>query len=347
MQQLHETVRADVERIQGGDRRALSKAITLMESQHQAHLHQARALLAAVLPASGRSLRIGVTGNPGVGKSTFIEATGSYLVSLGRRVAVLPVDPSSPVAGGSILGDKTRMQKLAAHTNAFIRPSASGTVLGGVARRTRESILLCEAAGYDVVIVETVGVGQSDCHVARLVDVCILLTGPESHDELQIVKRGGVELADVIVVNKADGPHAEVAEQTAQHYAHLLNQLDRHESPNVLVCSALEQRNIDTVWSRVAGLAEAAMQDGRQFERRSRQSQAWMHDLVLELLQAKVAAAQVSDEWAIFEELVADGRLLPHDAAHRIMQCLFSGNGDEEVEPARRDDTHYDLGDPK
>ena len=191
--------------IRNGDRRAIAKAITLLESTHPEKLDQGQELLEELLPETGKSLRIGITGVPGVGKSTFIEAFGMRLIEAGHRVAVLAVDPSSPITGGSILGDKTRMQQLSSHPQAFVRPSPSSGVLGGVTRRTRETMLLCEAAGYDVIIVETVGVGQSETMGASMVDLFLVLMLPNAGDELQGIKKGILELADLIVINKADG----------------------------------------------------------------------------------------------------------------------------------------------
>src|ERR1700712_4418227 len=218
------TPTADLARaVREGDRRALARAITLVESTRSDHRDDAVALLEELLPATGGSTRVGISGAPGAGKSTFIETLGVHLVDAGHRVAVLAVDPSSARSGGSILGDKTRMEQLSRRPEAFIRPSPSGGTLGGVARRTREALLGCEAGGFDVVLVETVGVGQSEVAVAGMVDLFMLLLGPGAGDELQGVKRGIVELADVLVVNKADGALADAARNTAADYAHALH----------------------------------------------------------------------------------------------------------------------------
>ena len=225
-----------------GNRRALAKAITLAESSLDDHREQAEAILEQALPHSGNSIRIGITGVPGVGKSTFIEAFGLYLIDQGRRVAVLAVDPSSPIAGGSILGDKTRMEELSRREEAFIRPSPSGGALGGVAQKTRETMLLCEAAGYDVVLVETVGVGQSEYQVAGMVDFFMVLMLPGGGDELQGIKKGIMELADALVINKADGDSESLATMTQRQYTSAMSLL-RHNSswePRVMTCSALE-----------------------------------------------------------------------------------------------------------
>src|SRR6478672_11136472 len=224
-----------------GDRRALARAITLVESTRADHRAEAEALLAEVLPHVGNSVRVGISGAPGAGKSTFIEALGGYLVEQAHRVAVLAVDPSSTRSGGSILGDKTRMEQLTRSPLAFVRPSPTGGTLGGVARRTREALLLCEAAGFDVVLVETVGVGQSEVAVAGMVDCFMLLIAPAAGDELQGIKRGIMELADLVVVNKADGDLAAIAGITAADYAnalHLVRPRIAAWVPRVLTCSA-------------------------------------------------------------------------------------------------------------
>src|SRR6476469_9811206 len=228
--------------VRAGDRRALARAITLVESTRADHRADAVALLDAILPETGDAIRVGISGAPGAGKSTFIEALGTHLVDAGRRVAVLAVDPSSVRSGGSILGDKTRMEQLSRRPEAFIRPSPSSGTLGGVARRTREAMLVCEAASFDVVLVETVGVGQSEVAVAGMVDVFLLLLAPGAGDDLQGVKRGIVELADLVVVNKADGALADLARHTAADYAnavHLLRARTDGWAPRVLSCSAL------------------------------------------------------------------------------------------------------------
>jgi LAO/AO transport system kinase len=232
----------DIEQLKSGNRRALAKAITLVESKLNTHREQAQDVLNTLLPETGKSIRIGITGIPGVGKSTFIEAFGLYLISLGKKVAVLAVDPSSPIRGGSILGDKTRMEMLSREDKAFIRPSPSEGALGGVAQKTRESMLLCEAAGYDVILVETVGVGQSEYEVAAMVDFFLVLMLPNAGDELQGIKRGIMELADALVINKADGESVNLAQQTLIHYksAFKLLSTDSFWQPQVRTCSAME-----------------------------------------------------------------------------------------------------------
>jgi LAO/AO transport system kinase len=237
-----------------GDRRALARAITLVESTRDDHRADAEDLLDELLPHTGNAVRVGVSGAPGAGKSTFIEALGSRLVEEEHQVAVLAVDPSSMRTGGSILGDKTRMEQLTRSERAFVRPSPTGGSLGGVARRTREAMLCCEAAGFEVVLVETVGVGQSEVKVAAMVDAFLVLVAPGGGDELQGVKRGIMELADIVVVNKADGDLGPLARSTAADYAnalHLLRPRSVHWAPRVLVCSALDGTGIDEVWATV------------------------------------------------------------------------------------------------
>ena len=242
------------EAVFAGDRRALAQAVTLVESSRKDHQDLAAKLMEQLSPFSGTSIRIGISGAPGVGKSTFIEAFGNHLLGLGHRVAVLSVDPTSVLSGGSILGDKTRMPTLARAQAAFIRPSPAGHILGGVARHTRESIVVCEASGFDVVIVETVGVGQSETAVADMIDMFVLLLLPDSGDELQGIKRGIVELADLVLVNKADGDLELHAQRTAAEYANALRLIrprSRHWEVPVRTCSALTGDGIPEVWSLV------------------------------------------------------------------------------------------------
>src|SRR6478609_2732879 len=246
--------------VRAGDRRSLARAITLVESTRPDHREETAALLDELMPATGGATRVGISGAPGAGKSTFIEALGLHLVDDGRRVAVLAVDPSSARGGGSILGDKTRMEQLSRSPHAFIRPSPSKGTLGGVARRTREALLVCEAAGFDVVLVETVGVGQSEVAVAGLVDLFLLLLAPGAGDELQGVKRGIVELADLIVVNKADGDLVDLARHTAADYAHALHLVrssDANAMDRVRTCSALLGEGIDELWTTIEELVQA------------------------------------------------------------------------------------------
>ena len=244
-----------------------------------------------MLPHSGNSIRIGITGVPGVGKSTFIEAFGLYLIEQGKRVAVLAVDPSSPIAGGSILGDKTRMEELSRREEAFIRPSPAEGALGGVAQKTRETMLLCEAAGYDVILVETVGVGQSEYQVAGMVDFFMVLMLPGGGDELQGIKKGIMELADALVINKADGDSERLATMTQRQYTSAMNLL-RHTSfwtPRVMTCSALKTINIDAVWGMVVDYYFQAVQEQAFQGKRAQQNRDWMHQLVNEMLLLKLS----------------------------------------------------------
>jgi LAO/AO transport system kinase len=308
-----------------GNRRALAKAITLVESRLDSHREQAQDLLEQVLPHSGNSIRIGITGVPGVGKSTFIEAFGLHLLEQGKRVAVLAVDPSSPIAGGSIMGDKTRMEHLSRREEAFIRPSPSGGALGGVAQKTRETMLLCEAAGYDVILVETVGVGQSEYQVAAMVDFFMVLMLPGGGDELQGIKKGILELADALVINKADGDSENLANMARQHYTGAMNLL-RHTSfwtPRVMTCSALKLHNIDTVWGMVIDYYFQAVEQEVFEAKRSQQNRDWMHQLVNEMLHLKLEQnAAIKALLPDLELRVEDHTMTPYAAARQIMGLL-------------------------
>ena len=310
------------EAILSGDRRALAKAITLVESQRESDREAAQALLKEILPHTGNSVRVGITGVPGVGKSTFIESFGQFVIKQGHRLAVLAVDPSSPVAGGSILGDKTRMETLSREEAAFIRPSPAGHALGGVAFKTRESLMLCEAAGFDVILVETVGVGQSEHQVAGMVDFFLLLMLPGGGDELQGIKKGILELADAIVVNKADGASEALANTTRQHYAGAMS-LWSHDAfwqPRVMTCSALHGQGIEAVWETVGEYAEAARASGRFDDARASQNLAWMRQLVDELLRGQLAThARVKAALPDIEAAVRAARQTPLSAAQTII----------------------------
>jgi LAO/AO transport system kinase len=306
-----------------GERRALARAITLIESTRADHREAAEALLHQLLPHTGRSVRMGITGVPGAGKSTFIEAFGLHVVEQGHRLAVLAVDPSSPRSGGSILGDKTRMEELSRDTRAFIRPSPSGCTLGGVARRTREAMLVCEAAGFDVIVVETVGVGQSETAVADMVDMFLLLLVPGGGDELQGIKKGIVELADTIVVNKADGDLEAAANRAARDYKnalHLLTPASTAWTVPVVTCSALKQSGIDAVW-KVVGEYQKAMEDtGSWSRRRSAQAHAWMWNEVAEtLMQTLKDDPRIARLLPEMEKNVADGLMAPGRAARQLV----------------------------
>ncbi len=315
----------DLDKLLAGNRRALAKAITLVESKLDRHREQAQDILEQVLPHSGNSIRIGITGVPGVGKSTFIEAFGLHLIAQGKKVAVLAVDPSSPIAGGSILGDKTRMEELSRRDEAFIRPSPSAGALGGVAQRTRETMLLCEAAGYDVILVETVGVGQSEYQVAGMVDFFMVLMLPGGGDELQGIKKGILELADALVINKADGDSAKMAQQSRQQYTSAMNLL-RHTTfwtPRVMTCSALKLENIDAVWGMVVDFYFQALGEDAFYSRRAQQNRDWMRQLVTEMLLQKLAGNRAAQELLPqLERQVQDNQLTPYAAARQVIELL-------------------------
>ena len=273
--------------IRSGDRRALAKAITLVESTRPDHAEQAAALLEELMPNTGQSIRLGISGAPGVGKSTFIESLGNYLTEQGHQVAVLAVDPTSAVTGGSILGDKTRMESLSVNPQACVRPSPAGKTLGGVTRRTRESLLLCEAAGYDVIIIETVGVGQSETAVSDMTDMFLLLLSPGGGDDLQGIKRGIMELADLVLVNKADGDQASLANQTVSDYRAALQFMQSRTpnwTPQVEVCSALNNQGVDKAWATVQAFCSALTDSGELNSLRAQQARAWMWSETAELL---------------------------------------------------------------
>ncbi len=319
-----DTAAALAARVKAGDRRALARAITLIESTRSDHTERSEGLLEALLPASGNSVRIGITGVPGVGKSTFIERFGLQLVDAGHKVAVLAVDPSSKVSGGSILGDKTRMEELSRHPQAFIRPSPTGGTLGGVARRTREAMLACEAAGFDVVIVETVGVGQSETAVAEMVDIFLLLLLPGGGDELQGIKKGIVELADVVIVNKADGDLAPAAERAAAEYHAALGLLRAPNPdwrPPVLRCSALTGMGIAEVWQTVQEHRRVMEASGARAAKRAAQAGAWMWSEIRDgLLRRFRGHAGVEAALDGLEAEVKAGRTTPTAAARRLIQ---------------------------
>jgi LAO/AO transport system kinase len=311
--------------VRAGNVAVLARALTLIESSSPRHQPVAEALLTRLLPHTGGAVRVGITGVPGVGKSTFIEALGLHLVRRGRRVAVLAVDPSSGVSGGSILGDKTRMPRLAAERAAYIRPSPSAGTLGGVARKTRESLLVCEAAGYNVVLVETVGVGQSETAVADMSDCFLALMLPGAGDELQGIKRGLLELVDVIAVNKADGPNQAAAELAAGQYRTALESLAgrQEEAPPVLTCSALHGSGVHAVWDAVEGRYARLAAGGSLMGRRRRQTLRWLWALVEErvrqALHANAAVKAVRDE---LERQVLAGTT-PAGAAARQIAAAF------------------------
>lgn len=312
------------ERVRGGDRRALARAITLVESARPDHGALRDALLDRLMPAGGRALRVGVTGTPGAGKSTFIETFGQHVIGGGERIAVLAVDPSSRLSGGSILGDKTRMQRLSQSRSAFIRPSPAGTTAGGVARRTREASYLCEAAGYGVILIETVGVGQSEVAVAGMVDCFILLLAPGAGDELQGIKRGVVELADLVVINKADGDLRAAADAAATAYRQALMLLAPPSggwTPEILLCSAREDRGVDAVLEAVRRQRRALEASGELAQRREAQRLAWfdteLEEGLVEVLRRDPALCATLED---ARRTVAAGDVSPVSAARRILE---------------------------
>lgn len=320
-----ESVRRLAEGVRAGDRKSVAKSITLLESTRRDRATTGQAVLEKLLPDTGRAVRVGITGTPGVGKSTFIEALGLSLIEADQRVAVLAVDPSSRVSGGSILGDKTRMERLAQRSEAFIRPSPSSGELGGVAHRTREAILVCEAAGYDVVIVETVGIGQSESTVASMVDFFAVLLQPGAGDELQGMKKGVLEIADALVVNKADGPQAALADRTAAEHEAAV-QLFRAQGswrPRVLKTSAKEGRGIDVFWETVLAHRAQLEESGELEARRHDQDLAWMWSLVEEGLQrAFHEHPEVAARVATVEKDVVERRVAPASAARLLLELF-------------------------
>jgi LAO/AO transport system kinase len=312
--------------VRAGDRRAVAKAITLLESTRSDRASLGEQILESVVSESGNAIRVGITGPPGVGKSTFIEALGLRLIEQGHRVAVLAVDPSSPVTGGSILGDKTRMERLSQEEGAFIRPSPSGGALGGVAHRTRETMLLCEAAGYDVVLIETVGIGQSEISVRSMVDLFALLLQPGAGDQLQGIKKGVLELADALVVNKGDGEQKAIAERARQDHVQAL-QLLRPTSatwrPPVLVVSSLTGEGIPGFWEAVLAHREALRASGEFQARRRSQAREWMWALVGEgLQQAFRRHPEVAGRVAGLEADVEAQRMTPAAAARTLLEAF-------------------------
>ncbi len=320
----------DIERlardIGSGDRTVLSRAITLVESKRADHRHTAAALIQALLAATGKAVRVGITGAPGVGKSTLIDALGHSLTAQGHKVAVLAVDPSSRRTGGSILADKTRMARLANDANAFIRPSPSSGTLGGVAAKTRETMLLCEAAGYDVVLVETVGVGQSEIAVADMTDFFLVLALPGAGDELQALKKGVVELADMIAVNKADGDNLPRARLAASQYGaalHILSPQSPNWSPPVITCSALTGEGIETLWEHILDHRRRLTVSGELAARRGEQQVKWMWTMLEERLFAPLRTDRaLKAALPRIEADVAAGRLAPGTAVEQIANLL-------------------------
>jgi LAO/AO transport system kinase len=313
-----------------GDRRALARAITLIESTRRDHRSAASALLQRLMPQAGNSIRLGISGVPGVGKSTFIEALGNHVIDAGHRVAVLTVDPSSAISGGSILGDKTRMETLSRRPEAYIRPSPAGKTLGGVARRSREALILCEAAGFDVVIVETVGVGQSETKVAEMTDMFILLLLPGGGDELQGIKRGIMELADLVLINKADDDLKPLAGRAAAEYRNALRLLHPRSADwkvEVQTCSARDNKGIAEAWEVVLRHRDVLTASGQLAARRAEQARSWMwsevNDNLVSTLQSDAA---VRKQIPALEAAVSKGRIPPTLAAGRLLDIFLKRN---------------------
>lgn len=312
------------------DRTSLARAITLIESNSPKHFDKAQELLRQVLPYTGNSVRIGITGPPGVGKSTFIESFGVYLCNMGHRVAVLAIDPTSSLTKGSIMGDKTRMEKLAAHGNAFIRPSPSGGALGGVARKTREAALLCEAAGFDIILIETVGVGQSEITVRSMVDFYILMLLPGSGDELQGIKKGVVEIADLLLVNKAEGDNLLPARLTMEQYRqalHYLQPATEGWTTDAISISALNDEGIESVWNITEKFLAATKNSGVFESRRSSQTLNWFYSLAEEELISKFYSTPgIKELTEGLKSKILSGEMPPTQAV-RIVIDEFFGDG--------------------
>jgi len=312
--------------VRTGNIRSLAKAITLVESRSPDHSLAATTLLDELLPDSGKAIRVGISGVPGVGKSTFIEAFGLYLISRGHKVAVLAVDPTSQLSGGSILGDKTRMEELSREKAAFIRPSPSGDTLGGVARKTRETMLICEAAGYDVVLVETVGVGQSEITVASMVDFFLLLQLPGAGDELQGIKKGVMEIADAILINKADGDNRSRAELASQQYVnalHILQPKSLNWQVPVLLCSALRNQGIAEAWTMIETFRDTMAKTGELQGKRRSQNNDWMWALLMDgLKEMFMGDKNVAGLLPGVQQAVAEEVTTPSAAARRLLEAF-------------------------
>ncbi len=330
LQKRHKPVSADeyVKGILGGDITLLSKAVTLVESSKREHQVIAREIIRQCLPESGKSIRVGITGVPGAGKSTFIEALGSLITGQGHKLAVLAVDPSSESSKGSILGDKTRMEELSANPLAYIRPTPSAGSLGGVARKTRETVILCEAAGFDTVFIETVGVGQSETAVHSMTDFFLLLMLPGAGDELQGIKRGIMEMADLVAINKADGNNTEKAELARIQYQNALHLFPPKESgwiPQVLTCSSTEKKGITRIWEVVINYHENTKRNGFFHRNRNIQSHFWMLETIhVQLKQRFYNHRLIKQKMPEFEEKVLNGETTPTEAARQLLDLYFS-----------------------
>lgn len=310
-----------------GDKTALSRAITLIESTNPEHIEKANKVIQGCLPYANKSVRIGITGVPGVGKSTFIEAFGKYLTSIGKKVAVLAVDPSSSISHGSILGDKTRMEELVKDENAYIRPSASGESLGGVARKTRESIMLCEACGFDTILIETVGVGQSETAVHSMVDFFLLLNLAGAGDELQGIKRGIMEMADLIVINKADGDNitkAKLAKTEFNRALHLFPIKNSGWNPKVTTCSAIEKSGINNVWEIIQEYFSLTKENGYFDTKRANQNQYWLLETINDQLKNHFYNnPQIEELLKLNKKAVQNNEISPFAAAQELLKRYF------------------------
>ncbi|MGM0846089.1 MAG: methylmalonyl Co-A mutase-associated GTPase MeaB [Bacillota bacterium] len=322
--QAHQPIDELIQGVRSGIRRDLARAITLIESNSQEHFQRGQELLKNLTPFTGKSIRIGITGVPGAGKSTFIETFGESLCEQGYKVAVLAVDPSSTVTGGSILGDKTRMENLSRNPNAFVRPSPSGGVLGGVHRKTRETMLLCEAAGYDVILVETVGVGQSEVIVRGMVDFFMLLVITGAGDELQGMKKGIMELADLIVVNKADGDNLAAAEKTRREYKgilHFLQPATKGWETQAVTCSALFGKGIAGIWKSIADFQHETKESGVFSDRRKSQTREWLHSMISDrVLNSFFNDSTIKSSFPGIEAEVISGNKTASQAVERLMK---------------------------
>ncbi len=310
--------------IKAGNRAVLAQAITILESNAEKHFQLGQEILSAIIQYSGNSIRIGITGAPGAGKSTLIDTLGTKLSRAGHKVAVLAVDPSSSVSGGSILGDKTRMENLSREENAFIRPAPSGDTLGGVARKTRESLIACEAAGYDIILIETIGVGQSEITVRSMVDFFLLMLLPSEGDELQGIKKGTVELADAILVNKADGDNIKNAELTKHQYeqaVHYIRQATKGWDTVVALASALNDTGIEQLWDIVKKFEQNTKTSNIFYNRRKEQQLSWFRSLIENnLLDAFYADKRIKKEWRNWEDKIKNNEIAVSNAANILLQ---------------------------
>ncbi|EQC44146.1 methylmalonyl Co-A mutase-associated GTPase MeaB [Bacteriovorax sp. DB6_IX] len=316
----------DLDSLRSGKMRTLSKAITLSESKKPEHQEQAQKLIESILPDTGKSIRIGISGTPGVGKSTFIESLGVYLINKGHKVAVLAIDPSSPLSGGSILGDKTRMEKLSQLDNAFIRPTPSSGTLGGVAQKTREAMLLCEAAGFDVILIETVGVGQSEFEVADMVDFFTVLLLPGGGDELQGIKKGIIEISDCILINKSEGENLNRAQTTQREYLSALHIMhsDDHWNTKVELISALESSGLENYWNIVNEYIDQSKDNGFLDKKRVGQNKKWLNNLFFEFIKSRVENnPELQAQWRESEKEIEKNQATPFASANRMIKLLF------------------------